>query len=81
MKHRGPCLAQDKNTGQAVTTNRPVATQSTTTPNKPNQEICSDKCVKNTEYKPVCGSNNVTYRNIDELQCAISCNVSEYLLD
>ncbi|XP_052755297.1 uncharacterized protein LOC113509844 isoform X2 [Galleria mellonella] len=37
--------------------------------------LCLRSCTITTEYRPVCGTDNVTYSNPSRLQCAINCGV------
>ncbi|XP_072932580.1 agrin-like [Epargyreus clarus] len=44
---------------------------------KPRDEVgkqgCYETCPTSREYSPVCGTNGVTYQNMKQLQCAMTC--------
>ncbi|XP_063384171.1 putative uncharacterized protein DDB_G0288537 [Cydia fagiglandana] len=45
----------------------------------PTQRQCVQDCRSTTEYKPVCGSNNVTYFNPGRFICARNCGVNVFI--
>ncbi|XP_063538208.1 putative uncharacterized protein DDB_G0279653 [Cydia strobilella] len=45
----------------------------------PTQRQCVQDCQSSTEYKPVCGSNNVTYFNPGRFICARNCGVNVFV--
>lgn len=60
-------------------TNSPV-TDNPVTPPIPSIEACMEACPASLEFKPVCGNNNVTYRNLEKLQCARRCGIGKKIL-
>ncbi|KAG6446024.1 hypothetical protein O3G_MSEX004235 [Manduca sexta] len=47
----------------------------TTTPIPYRIRTCIELCVSDTELKPVCGTNDVTYQNTNHLDCARVCGI------
>lgn len=39
---------------------------------------CMNGCLSTSEYNPVCGSNDMTYPNIQRLNCANRCGMSKF---
>lgn len=44
----------------------------------PSLKQCVQDCETSSEYKPVCGSDNITYINPGKFVCARNCGVSKY---
>ncbi|GBP53472.1 hypothetical protein EVAR_17548_1 [Eumeta japonica] len=42
-------------------------------PETPAQRQCVQDCPSSSEYRPVCGTNDVTYFNLDKFKCARRC--------
>ncbi|CAG4929443.1 unnamed protein product [Colias eurytheme] len=44
-----------------------------------NIQSCISTCPASSQYRPVCGTDGVTYQNIDRLRCAMKCGVDVQL--
>lgn len=56
------------------TTQAPSTTTGAATRTRPS--TCEQRCPVTPQYSPVCGSNSVTYNNIDRFRCAQRCGKS-----
>lgn len=57
----------------------PNPTGPTTTTATPEFETCIRSCPALPQYNPVCGTNRVTYHNVDRLNCAARCGLGKLL--
>lgn len=71
-----PCLGKPiPNPNTLVCPTLPTPTDLFTNP--PTTQDCMKKCIVSHELKPVCGTDGITYINIESLQCKMKCGSSK----